>query len=113
MEFFKAWLRAKYAETIRPGRKGAANEDFEKIGTRFHSWVRDNKEKMGLGNNVDFYNFISKNFEFFVKLYVKINSASIKLNDKLESIFYINERGLASSIYYPLLIAPINIGGDE
>jgi len=113
LEFFKAWLRAKYAETIRQGKEGAANEDFEKIGTRFHSWVRDNKQKIGLGNNVDFYNFIDKNFEFFVKLYIKINSASIKLDDKLENIFYINERGLASSIYYPLLIASINIEDDE
>jgi uncharacterized protein with ParB-like and HNH nuclease domain len=41
LEFFKAWLRAKYADTIRPGRKGAMNEDFEKIGTSFHSWVKD------------------------------------------------------------------------
>ena len=113
LEFFKAWLRAKYAETIRQGKEGAANEDFEKIGTRFHSWVRDNKEKIGLENNIDFYNFIDKNFEFFVKLYVKINSASIKLNDKLENIFYINVRGLASSIFYPLLMAPINIEDDE
>lgn len=113
LEFFKAWLRAKYAETIRQGKEGAANEDFEKIGTRFHSWVRDNKEKIGLKNNVDFYNFIDKNFEFFDKLYIKINSASIKLNDKLENIFYINVRGLASSIFYPLLMAPINIEDDE
>lgn len=113
LEFFKAWLRAKFAETIRPGRKGAANEDFEKIGTRFHSWVRDNKGKMELRNSVDFYNFVNRNFDFFVKLYVKVNSATIKLNDRLENIFYINERGLASSIYYPLLIAPINISDDE
>lgn len=113
LEFFKAWLRAKYAETIRQGKEGAANEDFEKIGTRFHSWVKDNKEKIGLKNNEDFYNFINSNFDFFVKLYIKIHDASIKLNDKLENIFYINERALASSIYYPLLIAPINIGDDE
>ncbi len=30
-EFFKAWLRSKYAETARQRRKGAENEDFEKI----------------------------------------------------------------------------------
>lgn len=113
LEFFKSWLRAKFAETIRPGRKGAANEDFEKIGTRFHSWVRDHKEKICLRSSVDFYNFVKKDFEFFVKLYVEINNASIKLNGKLESIFYINKRGLASSIYYPLLMAPINIRESE
>ncbi|EEW1430003.1 DUF262 domain-containing protein, partial [Escherichia coli] len=40
--FFQSWLRAQYADTIRPGKAGSKNEDFEKIGTRFHSWVRDN-----------------------------------------------------------------------
>lgn len=113
LEFFKAWLRAKYAETIRPGKKGAANEDFEKIGTRFHSWVRDNKEKVGLKNSADFYGFVLKDFEFFVDLYIKINNASIKLKEHLASIFFINERGLADSIYYPLLMSPINVEDDD
>ena len=42
-EFFKSWLRAKYAESMRIGKKGSENEDFEKIASRFHSWVRDKK----------------------------------------------------------------------
>ncbi len=113
LEFFKSWFRAKFAETIRPGKKGAANEDFEKIGTRFHSWVRDNKEKIGLKNSGDFYSFVNKEFSFFVELYIKISDALLKLNNKIDSIFYINERGLASSIYHPLLIAPISIEDDE
>jgi len=113
LEFFKSWLRAKFAETIRPGKKGAANEDFEKIGTRFHSWVRDNKEKIGLKNSESFFDFVNNDFRFFVKLYIQISNASLGLNNKLDSIFYINERGLASSIYYPLLIAPISIEDDE
>ena len=112
LEFFKAWLRAKYAESIRPGKKGAANEDFEKIGTRFHSWVRDNKEKMGLKSSPDFYNFVMKNFAFYEELYLKISEAWAGLKNNLESIFFINERGLAASIYFPLLMAPVNIDDD-
>jgi len=42
-DFFKAWLRAKYADTIRERKKGATNEDFERIGTTFHKWVRDRR----------------------------------------------------------------------
>lgn len=113
LEFFKAWLRAKYAESIRPGRKGAANEDFEKIGTRFHSWVRDNKDRIGLSSNSDFYNFVMKDFQFYVTLYLKISNAATKLKQELGSIFFINERGLAYSIYFPLLMAPINVTDDE
>ena len=33
LRFFSAFLRAKYAETIRQGKKGSANEDFETIGS--------------------------------------------------------------------------------
>jgi len=109
LEFFKAFLRAKYAETIRPGKKGAANEDFEKIGTRFHSWVKDNKNKVGLGNKNEFYGFVTNYFDFYVKLYIKIYTASDEIKKDLESIYYIGERGLASSIYFPLLMSPINL----
>jgi uncharacterized protein with ParB-like and HNH nuclease domain len=41
-QFFQAWLRCQYADTIRQSKAGSSNEDFEKIGTRFHSWFRDN-----------------------------------------------------------------------
>lgn len=109
LEFFKAWLRAKYAESIRLGRKGAANEDFEKIGTRFHQWVRENKEKLGLRDEQAIYNFIEREMGFFVDIYVKINKAANSFDKNLESIFYMNERGLATSIYYPLLMAPITL----
>ncbi len=113
LEFFKAWLRAKYAESIRPGRKGAANEDFEKIGTRFHSWVRDNKGKIGLDGSQNFYDFVMKNMGFYADVYLKIQVAATKFNKELESIFYISERGLAASIFYPLLMAPINLDDSE
>ena len=113
LEFFKSWLRAKYAETIRAGKKGAPNEDFEKIGTRFHSWVRDNIKKIGLINAYKINDFIKQDCIFYVKLYLKINKATSELSKGLESIFYINDRGLASSIYLPLLLAPVKLSDNE
>lgn len=113
LEFFKAWLRAKYAETIRAGKKGAPNEDFEKIGTRFHSWVRDNKNKIGLKDGINIYEFINKDFNFYSKIYIKINKAIKDSLNGLESIYYIYDRGLASSLYSPLLLAPIKLDDNE
>jgi len=113
LEFFKAWLRAKYAETIRPGRKGAANEDFEKIGTRFHQWVRDNREKIGLVTSEDFYNLVKRDIVFFTDVYLKINEASKKLEKDLESIFYVKYLGLAPSIFYSSLMAPITLQDSQ
>jgi len=94
LEFFKAWLRSKYAETIRQGKKGSANEDFEKIGTRFHSWVRDNKEKLGLKQGANYSQFIENYFQFYVNLYIKISDASRNFAKELESIFYIEKKVL-------------------
>jgi len=118
LEFFKAWLRAKYAETIRSGKKGAPNEDFEKIGTRFHSWVRDNLKRMNLAesentNSKKVYEFINKKFDFYLNVYLKIKRATEKIVKGLESIYYIEDRGLASSLYLPLLLSPIKIGDTE
>lgn len=113
LEFFKSWLRAKYADTIRPGKKGAANEDFEKIGTRFHSWVRDNIGKVGLKGGNEVYKFINKDLKFYVDLYLDIDEASEELTNGLESIYYICDRGLASSLYLPLLMAPIKPNDDK
>lgn len=36
VDFFKNWLRARHAQTIRPGKKGAENKDYERIGAEFH-----------------------------------------------------------------------------
>lgn len=113
LEFFKAWLRAKYAKSIRAGKKGAPNEDFEKIGTRFHSWIRDNIKKIGLKGGNEVYDFIDKKFTFYVNLYLKIHSAIEQLSKGIESIYYIDDRGLASSLYLPLLLSPIKFDDDE
>lgn len=112
LEFFKSWLRAKYAETIRPGKKGAENEDFEKISTRFHSWVRDNKNLLGLNGTSSFYDFIKIQFNFYSKLHIKIFEASTKLQKGLEHVFYIKARRFPLSFYNSLIMSPIKITDD-
>jgi len=113
LEFFRAWLRAKYAESIRQRRAGAENEDFEKIATRFHSWVRDNKETIGLRTSSDFHEFINKNFDFYSRLYLQIHEAATVFRKQLEHIFYLDKGRFARSFYFALLLSPINIGDDS
>ncbi|NOZ83995.1 MAG: DUF262 domain-containing protein [Epsilonproteobacteria bacterium] len=113
LEFFRAWLRAKYADTIRPGKKGAANEDFEKIGTSFHGWVKEKLELIGLNKKDDFSNFIKTNFDFYSKLYLKIIDAENKFKKELEYIYYIGYFGIAYSLSYPLLMSPIKVSDTE
>lgn len=109
--FFQAWLRGQYADTIRPGRAGSKNEDFEKIGTRFHSWVRDNQTRMGLdsGSPDHYETFINTDFRFFNKAYLRILNGEKQLQPNLEHIYYIHRWGIATSLSYPLLLAPLNL----
>jgi uncharacterized protein with ParB-like and HNH nuclease domain len=109
--FIQAWFRAQYAETIRPGKAGSKNEDFEKIGTRFHSWFRDNLNKVGIeqGDSEGFQSFVDKDFKFFLNAYKHILTAERKLTETLQHVFYIRRWGIANSLSYPLLLASLQI----
>lgn len=107
LEFFKAWLRAKYAITVRQRKEGAENEDFEKIGTRFHSWVRDKHDKIGLNTKNDFLNFVEKDFDFYSELYTKIIKAAKNYDKNLKYVYYIDCLNFPRSFYTSLLIAPV------
>jgi uncharacterized protein with ParB-like and HNH nuclease domain len=116
LRFFQSWLRAKYADSIRPGKAGSKNEDFEKIGTRFHSWVRDNLIKIGLNSDDGevFDHFIKTDFQFYLNAYTHILQAEKKLHPKLEHVYYIHHWGIAPTLSFPLMLAPLNVDdGDE
>ena len=108
--FFQAWLRACYADSIRPGKAGSQNEDFEKIGTRFHSWVRDNLPKMKLDpeRSEDFERFVTEDFKFYLGAYLRILHAQEALLPSLQHVFYIARWGIATSQSYPLMLAPLS-----
>ncbi|EGX7688133.1 DUF262 domain-containing protein [Vibrio parahaemolyticus] len=107
--FIQAWLRAKYAESIRQSKAGSLNEDFEKIGTRFHNWVRDNLSRMNLakaGEN-DFDTFINTEFKYYANAYKRLRNAEETFTPELDSIHYIYQWGIATSLSYPLMLAPL------
>ncbi len=107
--FIQAWLRAKYAESIRQSKAGSLNEDFEKIGTRFHNWVRDNLSRMNLakaGEN-EFDTFINTEFKYYANAYKRLRNAEETFTPELDSIHYIYQWGIATSLSYPLMLAPL------
>src|SRR6185369_14258643 len=71
-QFFQAWLRSQYADTIRQSKAGSSNEDFEKIGTRFHSWFRDNLAKVGLkpDSSAEFRTLVYDEMNFYLRAYL-------------------------------------------
>jgi len=109
-DFFKVWLRAKYAETIRERKKGATNKDFEIIGTAFHKWVRDEHIKIGLNKPKDYRDFIQEQFIYFSNYYLDIRKASIQFKREFEYIYY--NASNYFTLQNPLLLAPLTVEDD-
>lgn len=108
-KFFQAWLRSQYADTIRQGRAGSSNEDFENIGTRFHSWFCDNLAKMGLKADSpgEFRTLVYEEMKFYLRAYLNILDAQKEEKPGWEQVFYHCNWGIADSLSYPLMLAPL------
>jgi len=111
IDFIKSWLRAKYADSIRERKKGAVNKDFDKIGTEFHKWVRDNKSRLNLEKSLDFYNFITKQFIKFSDYYILVRNASKEFTSDLSTIYYNAHNNF--TLQYPTLLAPLKDNDDH
>ncbi len=102
---FKAWLRSQYATKIRERKKGAKPEDFDRIGTEFHRWLRDVADEIGLKQSEDFYRLIDRDFEFYSRQYLRLISAGQCLVPGLEHVLYNAQQGF--TLQYMLLLAPL------
>lgn len=108
---FKAWLRSQYATKIRERKKGAEPEDFDRIGTEYHRWLRDTSEEIGLAESDDFYRFIERNFKFYSRQYLRLMDASTTLQPGLEHVLYNADHGF--TLQYMLLLAPLTTEDSE
>lgn len=112
--FFQSWFRGKYALSIRPGKAGSKNQDFELIGSRFHNWFKDNHKKIfSLKTSSEFYDFFRNQFPFFVDIYIKIIDAKNTYNSNIPHIHYVNFWGIADSLQDALLLSSIKYEDDE
>lgn len=108
---FKAWLRSQYASKIRERKRGAKPEEFDRIGTEFHRWLRDSSAKIGLISSDTYFRFIDRDFDFYARQYLRIVEASRALKPGLEHIHYNAQHGF--SLQYMLLLAPLRPDDDE
>ncbi|MBS1789773.1 MAG: DUF262 domain-containing protein [Acidobacteria bacterium] len=107
----KSWLRSKYAQTIRERKKGALPGDFDRIGTEFHRWVRENRDLIALDKTVDFIRFVQRDFSFYARQYQRLREASVNLCSGLETVFH--NFAHAFTLQYPMLLAPLNPDDTE
>jgi uncharacterized protein with ParB-like and HNH nuclease domain len=112
--FFHSWFRGKYAVSIRPGKAGSENQDFELIGSKFHSWFKDNhKQLFNLNTSEEIYEFFKNQFPFYVKWYLKICDAQSEFEKSMPHLHYVKYWGIAESLQDPLLLSAINTTDEE
>lgn len=107
----KAWLRAKYAESIREHKRGATPQDFDIIGTEFHRWVRDRERQLGLTSSSAFASFIESDFAFYSRLYVRLRRAAESLTQGLETVYFNAQHNF--TLQYPVMLAPVRLDDPE
>jgi len=107
----KTWLRSQYARNIRERTTGAVPKDWDKIGTEFHRWVRENPEFLGITKSSDFIRFIEKDFDFYSRQYRSIIYASVHLTPGLEHIYYNAQRKF--TLQYQVLLASLQKTDSE
>lgn len=115
-DFFKAWLRSRYALKIRERRKGARPEDFDRIGTEFHRWVRDHAtakdgDAFTLTGQDDFFGFVRRDFNFYSRQYLRLLEASRTLVPGLEHVLYNAKLGF--TLQPMVLLAPLLPDDDD
>ena len=106
----KSWLRSKYAGKIRERRTGANPEDFDKIGTEFHRWVRDNTKRIGLKYSGDFSSFVTKEFQFYSRAYEFARHKANTYDPDFGAIYFNAQNSF--TLQYPLMHAPLRISDD-
>lgn len=110
-DFFKTWLRAKYAQGIRERKKGAKPEDFDLIGTEYHRWVRAKDDLIGLNASDDFNRWVRKDLRFFARVYLELLEASESLKPGLESVRFNADMGFTQQ--FQVLLAPLLPSDDD
>ena len=110
-DFFKAWVRAKYARTIRDRKKDATNKDFEKIGTAYHRWIKDERKHIGLDRSGDFRYFVDNLLARYSDLYIRLLNAARVMTPGLEEVYYNAQNNF--TLQYPLMLAPIRPEDDK
>jgi hypothetical protein len=107
-DFLKTWLRSQYSTKIRERRKGARPEDWDRIGTEFHRWLRGAHDIIGLKSRDDFHEFVVRDLDFYGHQYGRIlQAAKATFHPESPLRFIRYNADLGFTLQDQLLLAPL------
>ncbi len=113
-DFLKTWLRSQYSTKIRERKKGARPEDWDRIGTEFHRWLRGAHDDIGLKSREDFHQFVIGDLDFYSHQYERVLEASIGTftpNSPLRFVRFNADLGF--TLQDQLLLAPLRVDDTQ
>jgi hypothetical protein len=112
-DFLKTWLRSQYSTKIRERKKGARPEDWDRIGTEFHRWLRGAHDSVGLKSREDFYQFVVRDLDFYSHHYARILNASTGAFQPDSPLRFIRfNADLGFTLQNQLLLAPLQVNDN-
>jgi hypothetical protein len=113
-DFLKTWLRSQYSTKIRERKKGARPENWDRIGTEFHRWLRGSHDDIGLKTRNAFYQFVVRDLDFYSRQYERILTASSgQLNPDSPLRFVRYNADLGFTLQDQLLLAPLKLDDNQ
>ena len=106
--FLKTWLRSRYSTKIRERKRNARPEGWDRIGTEFHRWLRDNHDTVGSTTREDLYVFVTRELDFYSRQYARLVEArrgSFGRDSGLRFIYF--NAGHGFTLQNQLLLAPL------
>lgn len=105
--FFRALLRARWADTVRDKtkKKGDPPGDFEIIGDAYHRWFVDKSESLGYVTSDDYVRFGRDEVPRYCDIYSFIRRAEEALDASCPHVYYVAARKY--TLQPTLLLAPI------
>lgn len=112
-DFLKTWLRSQYAKNIRKREKNAKPEDWDRIGTEFHRWLRSQAKTVGLAKQANFYDFVTVDLDYYARQYTRIVKAASwqSADPRLVHIGYNADRGF--TLQHQVLLAPLTTSDSD
>ncbi|CAB4922253.1 unannotated protein [freshwater metagenome] len=113
-DFLKTWLRSQYSTKIRETKKGARAEDWDRIGTEFHRWLRGAVDHVGLRKQADYYNFVTRDLEFYSTQYLRLLGATRGAFNPVSPLRFVRfnaDNGF--TLQDQLLLAPLSLTDDR
>lgn len=104
--FIATWIRAKYAQKIREGKKDSKDQDYEIVGREFHEWIRQNHVALGLIKSDDYYGFITNEFKFYADIYLRLKNYAENYTAGFEEVFFNADKDL--NYQYMFIISALN-----